>query len=239
MSYRRAKSLKICAVCGAEFISPKGNHKTCSKECSKIHCAQYKTTEYKNAHTNFENQNKKRKIYYQKNKESIKKKSISRYYSGERERRMNDFIDVECCICGEVHSVKRLSYKVSDKSYCSTKCRSIGYKELIGGDKSHLWKGGITPTHNKIRNSSDYKQWVKDVFKKDDYTCQCCGGRGVKISAHHKKNFSKLYPTMDDLLWDVENGITFCLDCHDVFHVQYGKIDNNQEQVKEFLGYVI
>ena len=107
------------------------------------------------------------------------------------------------------------------------------------GSKSHLWKGGITLEHNRIRNSSNSKQWISDVFKKDNYTCQCCKDHGGKLTAHHIENFAKLYPTMNDLLWEVENGITFCIDCHEVFHFQFGKYNNNINQVKEFLGYVI
>lgn len=66
----------------------------------------------------------------------------------------------------------------------------------------------------EIRRSTEYKEWRKAVFARDDYTCQHCGARGVKINAHHIKPFA-WYP---DLRTDVNNGITLCVKCHKAVH---------------------
>lgn len=80
----------------------------------------------------------------------------------------------------------------------------------LAGSKSHLWKGGITPINQAIRTSAKYKNWRTDVYKRDNYTCQMCGERGVKLEADHIKPFSE-FP---DLRFELSNGRTLCNPCH-------------------------
>lgn len=82
------------------------------------------------------------------------------------------------------------------------------------GSKHWNWQGGITPLDAKIRNSEELKQWRKDVFERDHYTCLVCGQVGGEINAHHIKSFKK-YP---ELRFDVDNGVTLCIDCHKLKH---------------------
>jgi len=87
----------------------------------------------------------------------------------------------------------------------------------FSGEKCHLWKGGITPERTVVRHSLEYKNWRLAVFEKDNYTCQKCGDKkGGNLNAHHIKSFSK-HP---ELRFDVDNGITYCEDCHEAngFH---------------------
>lgn len=78
------------------------------------------------------------------------------------------------------------------------------------GAKCHRWKGGVTPIHKKIRKSSKYVNWRKQVYERDDYTCQLCGVRGGELQADHIKPFS-LFP---DLRFELSNGRTLCKPCH-------------------------
>jgi len=78
------------------------------------------------------------------------------------------------------------------------------------GEKHGMWKGGVTSINQAIRHSIEQKQWVKDVFERDDYTCQDCGDKGVKLNAHHLKSFS-LFP---ELRLELDNGQTLCVPCH-------------------------
>lgn len=64
------------------------------------------------------------------------------------------------------------------------------------------------------RRCSEYKLWRASVFKRDDYTCQTCGVRGVKLNAHHKKAYA-LFP---ELRYSLQNGVTLCETCHKALH---------------------
>jgi hypothetical protein len=68
-----------------------------------------------------------------------------------------------------------------------------------------------------IRHSFAYKEWVKDVFTRDNFTCQICGKHGGQLNAHHIKPFAK-YP---ELRLIVSNGITLCKDCHMKYHKEH------------------
>jgi len=99
-------------------------------------------------------------------------------------------------------------------------------------EKNPNWKGGISPTSNKIRGSLEYKLWEDSVLSRDSYRCQKCNENRIsRLTVHHIKNFSQ-YP---ELRFAIDNGITFCRDCHKKFHKIYGKKDNTKEQIKQFL----
>lgn len=99
------------------------------------------------------------------------------------------------------------------------------------GNRSHRWKGGLTPVIAMIRRSFEYRQWRSDVFERDNYTCQECGvhtgnGKRVYLEAHHIKSFSKIIheygittyaqAASTPELWNINNGITLCRKCHDL-----------------------
>lgn len=97
------------------------------------------------------------------------------------------------------------------------------------GERNHNWKGGKTKLSQKIRTSAEYSFWRKQIFERDDYTCQHCGRRNKKgdkviIEADH---IYPLYKLIDDFnitningaiscqeLWDINNGRTLCRECH-------------------------
>jgi hypothetical protein len=110
----------------------------------------------------------------------------------------------------------------------------LGKKRLNISGKNHWnWKDGKTPENLRIKSSAEYYLWRKEVFIKDKFICQKCGdNKGGNLTAHHIQNFSQ-YP---ELILVVSNGITFCKDCHILFHKIYGKKNNNKEQIKEFLN---
>ena len=70
------------------------------------------------------------------------------------------------------------------------------------------------------RTSKDYKLWRLAVYERDDFTCQECGSRGVRLNAHHIKSWRK-HP---DLRFAISNGITLCESCHKKKHKK-GRIE--------------
>ncbi len=85
-----------------------------------------------------------------------------------------------------------------------------------------------TPLNKIIRESFEYREWIIAVFTRDDYTCQKCKTRGGYLEAHHIKLFSTILKennilTIQDAknceeLWNVDNGITYCVECHKNVH---------------------
>ena len=74
-----------------------------------------------------------------------------------------------------------------------------------------------TPEWKRIRCSKSWLKWRKEVFERDDYTCQECGirnkkglGKTIELNPHHIKSV-KNYP---NLVFEVDNGITLCRSCH-------------------------
>ena len=84
------------------------------------------------------------------------------------------------------------------------------HRESIMGAKNSSWKGGITPIHEKIRKSPEYKLWRTAVFERDNYTCIWCGVVGGKLNADHIKPFA-YFP---ELRFAIDNGRTLCVPCH-------------------------
>jgi hypothetical protein len=68
------------------------------------------------------------------------------------------------------------------------------------GENHPHWRGGVTPLHEKIRKSLEYKLWRTAVFMRDNYTCVWCGrtsgnGETVRLHADHIKPFA-YYPEL-------------------------------------------
>jgi hypothetical protein len=108
--------------------------------------------------------------------------------------------------------------------------------EYFMGENHPNWNGGITPEHNKIRNSPEGREWRLSVFGRDKFTCQACFKTGGDLRAHHINNFS----THEELRFDLDNGITLCINCHDhhiqgSFHCIYGTKNNTKEQLDEYI----
>lgn len=104
------------------------------------------------------------------------------------------------------------------------------------GHKNGNWRGGKTSLNAMLRYSKEMKEWSKEVFKRDDYTCQHCFVRGCYLEAHHIKKFSQLmsdfllqysqFSPMEDKetlirlsttyapFWELSNGLSLCKECH-------------------------
>lgn len=129
-----------------------------------------------------------------------------------------------CKICGKIN-------KSYGRLYCSKKC--FGISEL--GIKHHNYLG-LTDLRIRLRNSNEHKSWRKEIFERDNYTCQKCSKRGGILDPHHiirysiiVKEFLKKYNKFDSIkdkeilivlakkykpFWDINNGRTLCRLCH-------------------------
>ena len=101
----------------------------------------------------------------------------------------------------------------------------------IRGENHYNWKGGVSTENRVIRKRVDFRLWRESVFARDNWTCQKYGIRGYELHPHHIKNFAE-FP---ELRFSVENGITLSRQAHNEFHGLYGKRNNSEEQLQEFL----
>lgn len=104
------------------------------------------------------------------------------------------------------------------KTFSKEHRRKIG--DANRGEKSGSWKGGITDRNHQLRNSDEYRKWRLGVYKRDHYTCQMCGEKLTKgLNAHHILSFAEFPQWM----FEQDNGVTFCDDCHEIIHILGGQ----------------
>lgn len=110
---------------------------------------------------------------------------------------------------------KRKKISASNKTHFNQEHVRRELSERQRGDRSHMWKGGVTPINKRLRNSIEFKLWREAVFARDNWTCQDCGKRGSTIlHPHHIKTFAD-FP---ELRFAIDNGQTLCLTCHKEKH---------------------
>lgn len=129
------------------------------------------------------------------------------------------------CVCGNEYWTDWHHFKQGNR------CMQCKINNLTG-ENSPSWNPNLTDEdRKKLRIFPEYREWRIDVYKKDKYTCQCCGQFGHNLNAHHIKN----YAGNPALITEVSNGITLCESCHMSFHKLYGKANNTKKQLDEFI----
>jgi len=101
----------------------------------------------------------------------------------------------------------------------------------IAGEKHYNWKGGVTNENCKVRSSLEYRLWRKANLERDYFMCQKCKKSGGRLKVHHINNFAD-FP---ELRLAIDNGITFCRECHLEFHNKYGRKNNTKGQLIKFM----
>lgn len=141
-----------------------------------------------------------------------------------------------CSYCNKEIYKKKSDFKRSKNLFCSNSCKDMWQSENIRGENHPNYNPNVSE-YDRInrRNYTEYWDFRKNVYKRDDYACKCCGdNRGHNLVAHHILN----YHDHKDLRTDIDNGITLCDNCHNEFHKKYGNKANNLEQLLEFLTYI-
>ena len=212
---------KKCKECGEilhlfKFKKRKGCKYGRGNKCKK--CENKDNAKYRKPKSKEE-----RKEYYEKTKERYKEKknAYNREYYKTYKRKSEPILYEHICeCCGEKFVSRR-----KDTRFCSQKCvgKSIrrNKKEIDYSDKQP-----------KDRNGALYNEWRKQVYERDNYTCQCCGKHGGKLNVHHLYNYAEYIC----LRLVIENGVTLCEDCHKKFHRLYGRKHNTKKQYDEFIN---
>ena len=141
------------------------------------------------------------------------------------------------CECGTIKEVGNYELITGGSKSCGCYQKEvvseIGKRvtKLYVGDRHPNWKGGISGERELHEAKKETKYWKKQIYKRDNHTCQHCGQKGYKLNVHHVNSYSE-YP---EQRLDINNGITLCLDCHTKFHKKYGRKHVNEEMLNEFI----
>ena len=108
-------------------------------------------------------------------------------------------------ISGEKEDLYTLEKNGYIKIYSESIVEIIHFKEM-----------NRTAVRQIDRHTKEYKDWRKSVIKRDKSTCQLCGSK-EKICVHHKIRYRDCYDD-ESVLFDENNGICLCQNCHKLVH---------------------
>ena len=128
------------------------------------------------------------------------------------------------CKCGNVFTIRADTLTKKSQKGCG--CDHEGKD----GADNPAWRGGTTIN---TRKGKAHAKWVRSVLEEDNFSCQKCGcyGGNNKFNAHHLKSYSK----HKDIRWEIDNGVTLCVNCHINFHKTYGYNDFTPENYFEYI----
>jgi len=153
-------------------------------------------------------------------------------------------VKVECENCGE--KILRNPSSLKGKHvFCNKQCEGEWKSKNILGDKHPSWRGGRKRLSEAIRNLIEGKAWTRGVFERDGFKCTNCYNVG-NIHAHHIIGVYQLMTDYDiksteeakqcKALYDLNNGVTLCRDCHEEFHSIYTKHKFTEENYYEWIN---
>ena len=232
----------ICKYCGKEFKGDKKNRCFCSKECYTKYNIAENNPKYNSVKCNCDYCGKEitvKKSHYDKFDNHFCNMECNHKWQGENWKGENNpnykngSVKCNCDYCGKEIVIKKSQYNNSKNHYCSYDCANKGHGENIKGENHPNYNPNITQEERELgRNYTEYRDWRKEVFERDNYTCQCCGdNKGHNLNAHHIYGYTEY----KDLRTDVDNGVTLCEDCHKRYHKQYGIKNNNYKDFRTFL----
>jgi hypothetical protein len=171
------------------------------------------------------------------NKKDLTNQKFGRLVVLEEAGRAKDGQVIWKCVCECGHIVEVGSGNLQSGHTQSCDCyKRERTSETHSGEMCHWWKGGITLLRDVIRNCTQYREWRTQIFQRDNFTCiHCNDTRGGNLIAHHIIFFSTLMEehnitTLEEALqcealWDTNNGLTLCIECHKAEHRRLKALD--------------
>lgn len=137
-------------------------------------------------------------------------------------------------------SYKKVQWIKDSKEFTERKCRNCGetkfyYVYLKRDDKFHCimaycincgnYQMQQMPHNANARTNTNLSKWSFAVRYRDEEKCTICGST-ENLNAHH------IVPVSIDRskMYDVENGICLCKNCHDFVHKYLSAIDKHCKQ---------
>lgn len=229
-----------CDYCGKEHIKTNNNYKPkminhfCGVECyQKFRSKQFTLNNtVKCGYCDKDFKSNSYRIKRSKNN-FCSKVCQNKYHSenskGENNPRYVEKVLTICPNCEKEFEIYEWRLKGCKNNFCSRKCQGIWRSENLVGEKANNWQGGIRPIYNIVRGCPENYQWKLQCMERDKFTCQECGdAKGGNLVVHHIKHFAEIIKNnmiekLEDAincseLWDINNGITLCNNCHYLYH---------------------
>jgi 5-methylcytosine-specific restriction endonuclease McrA len=73
-------------------------------------------------------------------------------------------------------------------------------------------------------------EWAKKVKVRDNHVCQLCHRYGIPLNSHHLNSWDLFV----EQRYELDNGVTLCVRCHERFHSIYGRGKNTLFQFQQF-----
>jgi len=89
------------------------------------------------------------------------------------------------------------------------KKRTLEQKLKVTGQNHYNWQGGITP-ENDAQRVRFRREIQKQVFERDNYTCQFCNIKGEILHVDHIQPWAEYVEGR----FDINNCRTLCIKCH-------------------------
>mgnify|MGYP003419826214 FL=1 len=195
-----------CSQCRQEF----GRPKSAFKEAEHYFCSQKCRSEYIGEH------NKKYCSKCGKEMPRNRQKDLCSECLAE-ERHNEKYIKFNCAYCGK-ESERLKAHTKGEILFCSQECMGL-YRRI---DPTKL---------ADISKDPKIVDWSKKVISKFNNTCIKCGKHFDKgLNAHHlnSKDWDK------DNMYNIDNGVPLCNECHQDYHMLYGYGNNTEEQFLEW-----
>jgi len=131
--------------------------------------------------------------------------SNARYcsYECKYKAQSSELVECTCASCKKTFIRKEHRANRANNTFCSLDCAN----DYNRGENHYEYKESL---HDKDINTALH-QWAVQIKERDNYICQECGDtRRSILEAHHVLSRSD----RPDLIFELDNGITYCLWCH-------------------------
>ena len=118
--------------------------------------------------------------------------------------------------------IPKSAFKKGNIPWCTGKKMSEEFciKNSTSKTGENEFTGFRMPLNRRVRTTRKYYEWIEKVKFRDMHTCVLCEKNECELHAHHIVQVKDILKKekYEEELYDLNNGITLCLDCHSGVH---------------------
>jgi DNA-directed RNA polymerase subunit M/transcription elongation factor TFIIS len=134
--------------------------------------------------------------------------------------------------CNAFHSIKKVSSNpiAKAKIVAALNTPEANQKKRLSGKLNGRWKSDRSLIKAK-RMYFEEKQFVNEVMRERNFTCEVTGERGGKLSLHHKNGVG----SFPNLRFERSNVVVIKKSIHQSFHNMYGTVNITEDLWENFI----